>query len=89
MHQLGAVRRRAEALLRETRPDEFSPREALELLSRLKGLVVSRPGSGSLVDRTLLRTTRLEVVRRPDLRRQGIDIAKRQSANSLRGRTRK
>jgi len=38
-------------LLRETRPDEFSPREALELLSRLKGLVVSRPGSGSLVDR--------------------------------------
>jgi len=29
----------AEALLRETRPDELSPREALELLYRLKGLV--------------------------------------------------
>jgi hypothetical protein len=26
-------------LLRETRPDEFSPREALDLLYRLKGLV--------------------------------------------------
>jgi hypothetical protein len=39
LHQLGAVRRRAEALLRETRPDDLSPREALDLLSRLKGLV--------------------------------------------------
>jgi DNA mismatch repair protein MutS len=29
----------AEELLRETRPDELSPREALELLYRLKGLV--------------------------------------------------
>jgi DNA mismatch repair protein MutS len=29
----------AEALLRETRPDELSPREALDLLYRLKGLV--------------------------------------------------
>jgi len=28
----------AEALLRETRPDELSPREALELLYRLKAL---------------------------------------------------
>jgi hypothetical protein len=36
LHQLGAVRRRAEALLRETRPDELSPREAL---ARQKGLV--------------------------------------------------
>jgi hypothetical protein len=26
-------------LLRETRPDELSPREALDLLYRLKGLV--------------------------------------------------
>jgi hypothetical protein len=39
LHQLGAVRRRAEALLRETRPDELGPREALDLLYRLKGLV--------------------------------------------------
>jgi hypothetical protein len=48
LHQLGAIRRRAkaaptesaaEALLRETRPDELSPREALDLLHRLKGLV--------------------------------------------------
>ena len=29
----------AEALLRDTRPDELTPREALELLYRLKGLV--------------------------------------------------
>jgi DNA mismatch repair protein MutS len=29
----------AEALLRETRPDELSPREALDLLYRLRGLV--------------------------------------------------
>jgi hypothetical protein len=48
LHQLGAVRRRAEAapseaateaLLRETRPDELVSREALDLLYRLKGLV--------------------------------------------------
>jgi len=39
LHHLAAFRRRAEALLRETRPDELSPREALALLSRLKGLV--------------------------------------------------
>jgi hypothetical protein len=36
-----------------------------------------RPGSGSLVDRKILRTTRFEVIRRPDLRRQGVDIAER------------
>jgi DNA mismatch repair protein MutS len=29
----------AEALLREIRPDELTPREALDLLYRLKGLV--------------------------------------------------
>ena len=29
----------AEALLRETRPDELTPREALELVYRLKGVV--------------------------------------------------
>ncbi len=29
----------AEALLRETRPDELTPREALDLVYRLKGLV--------------------------------------------------
>jgi len=29
----------AEAALREARPDELSPREALELLYRLKGLL--------------------------------------------------
>jgi DNA mismatch repair protein MutS len=29
----------AEALLRETRPDELTPREALDLLYRLKALV--------------------------------------------------
>jgi DNA mismatch repair protein MutS len=28
----------AEALLRDTRPDELSPREALDLIYRLKGL---------------------------------------------------
>ena len=31
----------AEALLRDTRPDELSPREALDLLYRLKGIVVT------------------------------------------------
>jgi len=43
-HQFGAVRRRAEWLLRETRPDELSPREALCLLSRLKGPVAEQAG---------------------------------------------
>jgi len=31
----------AEALLRDTRPDERSPREALDLLYRLTGIVVT------------------------------------------------
>jgi hypothetical protein len=31
----------AEALLRDTRPDELSPRAALDLVYRLKGIVVT------------------------------------------------